>query len=172
MPASQQVRRASAREIDNMPEEVHEPVNAATQQRCCGIMARSSSLSARAMKFLLLIYIEPELLQALPSAEYDALMRDCLDHADALQARGTLLLAQKLQPVDTAQTLRTRQGQPRITDGPFAETREILAGFNLIEAADGAEAMRIASNFPWSAYGSIEMRPLDDLQAERERLSR
>jgi hypothetical protein len=123
------------------------------------------------MKFLLLIYIEPELLQALPSAEYDALMRDCLDHADALQARGTLLLAQKLQPVSAAQTLRTRQGQARITDGPFAETREILAGFNLVEAADAAEAMRIASNFPWSAYGSIEVRPLDDLQAERARLA-
>jgi len=122
------------------------------------------------MKFLLLIYIEPMLLEALPATEYDTLMRGCIQHADKLQAEGTLLLAQKLQPTSTAQTLRTRQNQARITDGPFAETREILAGFNLIEAADAEEAMRIAQQFPWSAYGSIEVRPLDDLELERVRL--
>ena len=60
-----------------------------------------------------------------------------------------------------------RQSQARITDGPFAETREILAGFNLIEVANADEAMRIAQQFPWSAYGSIKVRPLDDLEAER-----
>lgn len=122
------------------------------------------------MKFLLLIYIEPTLLEALPATEYDTLMRRCIQHADNLQAKGTLLQSQRLQPTSTAQTLRTRQNQARITDGPFAETREILAGFNLIEAADADEAMRIAQQFPWSAYGSIEVRPLDDLEAERVRL--
>ena len=79
-------------------------------------------------------------------------------------------MAQKLRPPATARTLRTRNGQPRITDGPFAETREILAGFNLIEAADAEEAMRIARQFPWAAYGSIEVREVEDLQAERARL--
>ncbi len=122
------------------------------------------------MKFLLLIHIEPALLQALPATEYDALMRGCIQRADALQAKGTLLLSQRLQPATTAQTLRTRQGSARVTDGPFAETREILAGFNLIEAADAEEAMRIAQQFPWSAYGSIEVRPLDDMEAERVRV--
>ncbi|WP_269789925.1 YciI family protein [Stenotrophomonas sp. Iso1] len=122
------------------------------------------------MKFLLLIYIEPTLLEALPATDYDTLMRRCIQHADKLQAEGTVLLSQKLQPPRTAQTLRTRQSQARITDGPFAETREILAGFNLIEAADAEEAMRIAQQFPWSAYGSIEVRPLGDLEAERVRL--
>lgn len=125
---------------------------------------------ASPMKFLLLIYIEPELLQAVPADDYDALMRQCLAHAGALQAQGTLIASQKLQPVDSARTLRSRQGQARIIDGPFAETREVLAGFNLIEAADADEAMRIAREFPWSAYGSIEVRPLDDLEAERMRL--
>lgn len=124
----------------------------------------------RLMKFLLLIYIEPELLQALPANEYDVLMRGCIQHADRLQAQGTLLLSQRLQPVESAQTLRSRQGQARVIDGPFAETREVLAGFNLIEAADADEAMRIARQFPWSAYGSIEVRPLDDLDAERVRV--
>lgn len=122
------------------------------------------------MKFLLLIYIDPELLQSLPQQEYDAHMRHCLVHADALQAQGTLLMSQKLQPPASARTLRTRGGQARVTDGPFAETREILAGFNLIEAADAGEAMRIARRFPWAAYGSIEVREVEDLQAERVRL--
>ncbi|KQN97318.1 MULTISPECIES: YciI family protein [Stenotrophomonas] len=122
------------------------------------------------MKFLLLIYIDPELLQSLPPQEYDAQMRRCLLHADALQAQGTLQMAQKLQPPATARTLRTRNGEPRITDGPFAETREVLAGFNLIEAADVDDAMRIARQFPWAAYGSIEVREVEDLQMERMRL--
>ncbi|WP_313319241.1 YciI family protein [Stenotrophomonas sp.] len=122
------------------------------------------------MKFMLLIYIDPELLQTLPDSDYDALMRGCLQHADALQAKGTLLMSQRLQSADKAQTLRSRHGQPRVTDGPFAETREILAGFNLIEAADAAQAMQIARQFPWAAYGSIEVRAVDDLSVERDRL--
>ncbi|WMJ67660.1 YciI family protein [Stenotrophomonas sp. 24(2023)] len=121
-------------------------------------------------QYLLLIYIEPALLQALPSEEFDALMRKCLQHADQLQAEGTLLAAQKLQPVERAQTLRVRDGTPRIIDGPFAETRELLAGFNLIVARDRDHAMRIAQAFPWARFGSIEVRPLEDMDAERERV--
>ncbi|MEN5207135.1 YciI family protein [Stenotrophomonas terrae] len=122
------------------------------------------------MKFLLLIYIDPQLRQALPADEYDVLMRGCIQHADALQAKGTLLMSQRLQPADSAQTLRSRQGQSKVTDGPFAETREILAGFNLIEAADADEAMRIARQFPWAAYGSIEVRAVADMAVERARV--
>ncbi|WP_312367012.1 YciI family protein [Stenotrophomonas sp.] len=122
------------------------------------------------MKYLLLIYIDPQLLQALPTDEYDTLMRGCLQHADALQADGTLLMSQRLQPPASAQTLRSRQGQSRVLDGPFAETREILAGFNLIEAADADAAMQIAKQFPWAAYGSIEVRAVDDLNGERREL--
>ena len=122
------------------------------------------------MQFLLLIYIDDGLLQALPGAEYDRLMRDCLRHADALQAEGTLVLSQKLEPVDHARTVRTREGQTRIIDGPFAETHELLAGFNLINAADQAEAVRIAQQVPWSRVGSIEVRPLADMEAERVRV--
>ena len=109
-------------------------------------------------QYLLLIYIEPALPQALPTEEFNALMRDCLAHADKLQAEGTLLAAQKLQPVDTAQTLRVRDGHSRVLDGPFAETRELLAGFNLIVARDRDDAMRIARDFPWARFGSIEVR--------------
>lgn len=122
------------------------------------------------MQFLLLIYIDEGLLQALPADEYDRLMHGCLQHADALQAEGTLVLAQKLEPVASARTLRTRQGKERIIDGPFAETHELLAGFNLINARDYDQALAIARQFPWSRYGSIEVRPLSDMDAERERV--
>lgn len=123
------------------------------------------------MQFLLLINIDPELIQALPAEQYDAEMRGCLAHADELQAQGVLVMSQQLQPVEQARTLRVRQAQTRITDGPFAETREFLAGFNLINARDADEAMRIAREFPWSRYGSIEVRPVADMNAERVRVS-
>ncbi|MET0130415.1 MAG: YciI family protein, partial [Stenotrophomonas chelatiphaga] len=99
-------------------------------------------------QYALLIYIDPALLGALPGAEFDALMRACLQHADALQAEGTLLASQKLQPIEQARTLRVRSGQERVLDGPFAETRELLAGFNLIQAPDHDSALRIARGFP------------------------
>ncbi len=135
----------------------------------CAIMGTRPRQDRAMQQYLLLIYIEPALLQALPIEEFNALMRDCLAHADKLQAEGTLLAAQKLQPVDTAQTLRVRDGHSRVLDGPFAETRELLAGFNLIVARDRDEAMRIARDFPWARFGSIEVRPLEDMDAERER---
>ena len=122
------------------------------------------------MQYLLLIYTDPALLEALPAHEYDRLMHDCLQHADALQAAGVLHIGQKLQPVTTACTLRERQGTLRVTDGPFAETHELLAGFNLIEAADMDAAVGIARTFPWYRFGSIEVRPLHDMAAERVRV--
>lgn len=122
------------------------------------------------MQYLLLVYPDPELLAALPSEEYDRLMRGCIAHADELAARGTLLLAQKLQSPATARTVRVRQGRSAVTDGPFAETKEVLAGFNLIEAPNMDEAVRIAHEFPWARFGSMEVRPLDDLAAERVRV--
>lgn len=122
------------------------------------------------MQFLLLIYIDPTLIQDLPAEEYDRMMRGCIQHADTLEAQGTLVLAQRLEPVNQARTLRTRASQARVTDGPFAETRELLAGFNLINAPDHAAAMRIAEQFPWSRYGSIEVRPVADMDAERRRV--
>lgn len=129
-----------------------------------------SPTRATRMQFLLLVYIDAALLEALPSAEYDALMRDCLRHADALKAGGTLVMAQQLEPVSRARTLRERGGEARVIDGPFAETRELLAGFNLVNARDRDEAMRIARQFPWARYGSIEVRPVGDMDAERRRV--
>ena len=94
-------------------------------------------------------------------------MRGCFEKADALRDAGCLHGSQQLQDPGSARTLRVRDGVSRITDGPFAETREFLAGFNLVEAADIEAAMEIARAFPWSQFGSIEVRPVRDMQAVR-----
>ena len=122
------------------------------------------------MQFLLLVYPDAELLQALPADEYDQLMRGCLEHAAEMQAEGRLLACQQLQLPANARTVRVRNARSVVLDGPFAETKEYLAGFNLIEAADIDEAVRIAHEFPWIRYGSIEVRPVHDMQAERRRV--
>ncbi len=121
-------------------------------------------------QYLMLIHTDPELLAALPADEYDALMRGCIRHADELRARGILIDSQQLEPAATARALRTRDGVARVVDGPFAETKEMLAGYNLIRAADLDEAVAIAHAFPWSRFGCIEVRAVRDFQAERERV--
>ena len=123
------------------------------------------------MQYLTLIHIDPALIVELPEAEYDRLMRGCFAKADALRNGGSLHGSQQLEAPDTAKTLRVRDGVSRVTDGPFAETREFLAGFNLIEADSMDEAMRIAQQFPWAQFGSIEVRPVRDMQRERERVN-
>ena len=122
------------------------------------------------MQYLTLIHIDPVLLAELPQDEYDRLMRGCFAKADALRDAGCLHGSQQLLEPATARTLRVRDGLARVTDGPFAETREFLAGFNLIEAEDIDTAMRIAHEFPWSRFGSIEVRPVRDMQAVRDRV--
>lgn len=127
--------------------------------------------SRRAMRFMLLIYTDENLLNALPSGEFDRLMRDCLQHADELRAAGKLIDSQQLEIAASARSLRQRGERIAVVDGPFAETKELLAGFNLIEAADMDEALRIAAEFPWTRTGSIEVRPVRDLDSVRRRVS-
>ena len=122
------------------------------------------------MQYLLLVYTDPELMQTLPEAEYDSRMRDCLSHADGLRATGTLLDARQLEEPATARSVRIRAGRTQVLDGPFAETKEILAGFNLIEADSLAQAVDIASHIPWARTGCIEVRPVRDMQAVRHRV--
>jgi hypothetical protein len=122
------------------------------------------------MKFLLLVYIDPELVDTLPAQTYDAEMRSCLEHADDLQVEGKLIESQQLEPASTAKSVRVRNGRQTIHDGPFAETKELLGGFNLIEAEDMDEAVRIAATFPWTKVGCIEVRPVHDMDEERRRV--
>ncbi|GAB2523784.1 YciI family protein [Lysobacter humi (ex Lee et al. 2017)] len=122
------------------------------------------------MKFMLLVHIDEARIAELPEGEFDRLMHGCFAKADALREAGCLLDSQQLEPASTARTLRQREGRMAITDGPFAETKEFLAGFNLIEAADYDEALRIAADFPWTQLGSIEVRPVRDIGAVRARV--
>jgi len=122
------------------------------------------------MKFMLLVYNDPALLEAMPASQFDSDMRDCLDHADELQSDGHLLESQQLEPVKTARSVRARGGKLTVTDGPFAETKEILGGFNIIEAESMDEAVRIASEFPWIKTGCIEVRPVRDIGAVAARV--
>ena len=122
------------------------------------------------MKFMLLIYNDRNLLDALPPPEFEATMRECLAHADELRREGHLIESQMLEGTETAKSLRIRNGRPKVTDGPFAEAKEVLGGFNLIEAADMDEAIRIAAQFPWARTGCVEIRPVRDIGAVRQRV--
>ena len=122
------------------------------------------------MKYLMLVYTDPALMEALPQDEYDRLMRGCIEKADALRAEGRLLASQQLQPAPTAKAVRVRAGRTVVMDGPFAETKEVLAGFNLLEADSLDEAVAIAQAFPWAAYGCLEVRPVRDFDAVRARV--
>jgi hypothetical protein len=122
------------------------------------------------MHYLLLVYTDPALMATLPQAEYDRLMHGCISHADALREAGCLLGSQQLEAPEQARTVRLRDGAARVTDGPFAETKEVLAGFNLIEADSIEAAVRIAHDWPWIRFGSIEVRPVRDFDAVRRRV--
>ena len=122
------------------------------------------------MKFMLLIYNEDALLEALPAGEADDMMRTCLSHADELARDGVLLESQMLEDAGTARSVRIRNGRMTATDGPFAEAKEVLGGFNVIEAADMDEAVRIAAEFPWARTGCVEVRPIREIAAVRERV--
>jgi hypothetical protein len=115
------------------------------------------------MKYLCLIYYDEKNLDALSKSEYDALVDEALDYDEELQKSDHSIARGALQPVQTAITVRTRQGKVSITDGPFAETKEQLGGFILIEARDLNEAIHVASKIPPGRLGSVEVRPIKEL---------
>lgn len=105
------------------------------------------------MKYLCLVYGEEQKIQ-----EVDDL--HCLAFDQSVRESGHCIASEALQPVATATTVRVRNGKTTITDGPFAETKECLAGFYLIEARDLNEAIQVAAKIPPAAVGSIEVRPI------------
>lgn len=115
------------------------------------------------MKYLCLVYLVPGALAHLSSEDQAALDRDSLAYDDELTRRGHFIAASALQGVGTAKSIRRGSGKPLVTDGPFAETKEVLAGFIFIEAKDQAEAVEIASQVPVGRYGTIEVRPELDI---------
>jgi hypothetical protein len=114
------------------------------------------------MKYLCLAYEEETKLNALSREDWDALRRETLAYVDALRDAGHLLVTHALQSVRTAMTVRVRNGGLSATDGPFAETRETLGGFFLIEASDLNEAVQLAARWPSARLGSIEVRPIEE----------
>lgn len=110
------------------------------------------------MKYLCLVYLEAQKMRTVPDTE-------CMACGDGLRDRGVLVAAEALQPVETATTVRVRGGRATITDGPFAETKEQLAGFYLVDASNLDEALEIAAKIPPAREGSIEVRPVRQLEA-------
>lgn len=114
------------------------------------------------MKYICLAYEEERILNELTKEQWEVLRRETLDYVTDLQKRGQLIVAEPLQSIKTASTVRVRSGKTSITDGPFAETKETLGGFFLINARDLNEAISIASKWPSARFGSIEVRPVDE----------
>lgn len=112
------------------------------------------------MKYLCLVYSDETSLHSLPESPKDA---ECLAYDEKLKSSGHLLAGEALQPVHTATTVRVRDGRTTVTDGPFAETKEQLAGFWLIEAKGLDDAIQVAAGIPAARVGSIEVRPLRQL---------
>lgn len=121
------------------------------------------------MRYAILIYDETTadpVSAPLPDQEvWDQVMADYNAYSDMLRDKGHHVAAEALQPVTTATTVRVRDGQTLTTDGPFAETKEALGGFYLVEAADLDEALRLAAACPGAKFGSVEVRPVVDFSA-------
>ena len=105
------------------------------------------------MKYLCLVYLDENRLDELPD-------EDCVEFDTAIRKSGHCIASEALQSVQTATTVRVRSGKVAVTDGPFAETKEQLAGFYMIEARDLNEAIQLASKIPPARVGSIEVRPI------------
>ena len=108
------------------------------------------------MKYLCLVYGEEKEMRAMTDDE-------CMAYDQSLRNAGRCLASEALQPVHTAATVRVRNGKLSVTDGPFTETKECLAGFYLIEATSLNDAIQIASQIPPARVGSIEVRPVREL---------
>jgi len=112
------------------------------------------------MKYLCLIYDDEKSLLSLPKADADTMMRDYGSFTEDLKTSGKFVAAHRLQPVNTASTVRVRAGKVSATDGPFAETKEQLGGFYLVDARDLNDAIQVASRIPSARFGSVEVRPI------------
>ena len=112
------------------------------------------------MNYLLLIYSNEAQFGALPESELKKMTNEYMDFTKSIVQAGQFKAGDRLKPVSTASTVRVRNGKAAITDGPFAETREQLGGYYLIEAKNLDEATAIAARIPGARIGSIEVRPV------------
>jgi hypothetical protein len=115
------------------------------------------------MKYLCLIHLDETELAAMPAGDESALNAAHLDFNDGLRASGNFLVAEALEPARVAECVRVRGGRAAVTDGPFTESKEMVAGFYLLEARDLNEAIDLASKIPSARLGTIEVRPARQL---------
>lgn len=115
------------------------------------------------MKYVCLCYDEEKKLKAMSKSEWDAIVREVHATNEELRKKGHLITAEALQSVQTATTVRVRDGKVSTTDGPFAETKEQLGGFFLINARDPNEAVQLASRLAGARLGCIEVRSTMEL---------
>jgi hypothetical protein len=115
------------------------------------------------MKYMLLIYGDEHAWTSLDEAAQQAVFAEYFQLEEELRAAGQYLLGEPLQPTSTATTVRRREGRTLVTDGPFAETREQLGGFFLLEVPDLDTALAIAARIPTALHGSIEVRPIQPI---------
>ena len=120
------------------------------------------------MKYLCLIYSDEQTLHSHPDSPKDD---ECFEYARSLEASGRMMAAEPLESVQTATTVRVRNGKVTLTDGPFAETKEQLTGFYLIQARDLNEALQVAAHIPVARIGSIEVRPVRTLDLQDHALT-
>ena len=115
------------------------------------------------MKYVALVYYQESIINAMSEQEWHDLNQECIAGVERLTAQGNYVTGTPLQPIDTASTVRVRDGEVLVSDGPFAETKEQLAGFYLLEARDLNEALQLAGRIPPARFGSIEVRPVREL---------
>jgi hypothetical protein len=120
------------------------------------------SLEEAVMKYLCLIYDEEKTYTGMTKAESEAFMGEYFAFTEGIKKSGHYLGGEALKPVHTATTVRIRNGKMSTTDGPFAETKEQLGGFYMIEARDLNDAIQIAAKIPSARLGSVEVRPIED----------
>ena len=112
------------------------------------------------MQYVCLIYLVEKDMNAMTRNEADACTEESLAYDEALRRGRHLVVAHALEPVETATTIRVRNGKVSATDGPFAETKEAVGGFDIIECGSMEEAVEIAAGHPIAQFGTIEVRPL------------
>jgi hypothetical protein len=118
------------------------------------------------MKYLCLIYENEKHWETMSPADSEAIMNEYFTFTEGIRRSGQYVAGEALQPTQTATTVKVRNGKVSTTDGPFAETKEQLGGFYLIEAKDLNEAIQVAGKIPSARLGSIEVRPVVDFSQE------
>jgi len=137
-----------------------------TASRC---RSRSFGCEEDAMKFMFTIYHDENVLDAMPEKEMQALVDSAIEYAEEIRQSGHYIASNALQRAGTARTIRVRAGKVSATASPFAETKEQLDGFFVIEAKDLDEACAVAARFPPARVAVIEIRPVQELAHSRDR---